>query len=85
MPASSWSTREQRLYGALKRISVYESAARLHKNAERDYGLSGNEAIECAYENVLQEAKAAIKGMRKPPAALKASSGKAPAAKLGTE
>lgn len=59
-------TREQRLFDALKRISRYESPEKLRRNAEKDYGLDADEAIEMAYENVINEAKSAIKGMRRP-------------------
>jgi hypothetical protein len=58
--------REQRLYDALKRITQYMPPEKLRKIAERKYGLSEEEAIEFAYENVLGEAVAAIKGMRRP-------------------
>lgn len=63
------SDRERRLYDALKRITQYEPPDRLRKSAERKYGLSAEEVIEFAYENVLAEAVAAIKGMRRPRAA----------------
>lgn len=63
------STREQRLYDALKRITAYMPPEKLRRQAERQYGLEPDEAIEMAYENVLQEAKNAIKGMRRPVAA----------------
>ncbi|MBD3762600.1 hypothetical protein [Rhizorhabdus sp.] len=55
---------EVKLYDALKRISQYEQPERLIKNAERVYGIPGEEALEYAYENVLGEAKRAIKGVR---------------------
>lgn len=57
---------QTRLYDALKRIAAYESPEWLNKNSERAYGLSGEEAIGMAYENVLQEARSAIKGVRRP-------------------
>ncbi|OMW45738.1 hypothetical protein AQ808_23990 [Burkholderia pseudomallei] len=57
---------ELRLYIALKRITCYDPPARLRKRAEKDYGLSGDEAIEYAYENIQQEARDAIKGVRRP-------------------
>ena len=57
---------EQRYFDALKRISQYESPERLRRNAEKDYGLEGDEAIEMAYENVIHEAKTAVKGRRRP-------------------
>lgn len=58
--------REQKLFDALKRISRYDDPERLRKRAWKEYGLDGDEAISMAYENVLAEAKNAIKGMRKP-------------------
>jgi hypothetical protein len=36
------------------------------RRSERDYGLSGDEAVEMAYENVLNEARMAIKGKKRP-------------------
>lgn len=56
----------QRLYDALKRISSYDNPERLRKRAERDYGLDAHEAIEMAYDNVLNEARVAIKGLKRP-------------------
>lgn len=56
---------EIRLYDALKRISRgYQTPDQLRRNAEREYGVSGDEAIEMAYENIQQEAENAIKGLR---------------------
>jgi hypothetical protein len=55
---------ERQLYAALKRIAGYQSPASLHRYAERDYVVGGSEAIEMAYENVIQEAKNALKGVR---------------------
>jgi hypothetical protein len=60
------SDREQRYYDALKRIASYMPPDKLRKIAARKYGLSEQEAIEFAYENVLADAAAAIKGMRRP-------------------
>ena len=57
---------EQRLYDALKRIAQYQSPDQLRRSSMKQYGLEADEAIEYAYENVLSEAKAAIKGMRRP-------------------
>jgi hypothetical protein len=58
---------EQRYYDALKRIaSRYDTAERIIKNAERDYGLESLEALEYAYDNIQGEAKFAIKGRRRP-------------------
>lgn len=55
---------EARLYNALKRISAYQWPEQLHRSALRQYGVEGPEAIEMAYENVIAEAKNAIKGVR---------------------
>ena len=56
-----------RLYDALRRIASYDSPEKLRRNSWRAYGLDDpSEAIEFAYENVLAEAKAAIRGMRRP-------------------
>lgn len=57
---------EQQLYDALKRITAYMPPEKLEKVCEKRYGLERDEAIEMAYENVLEEAKQAIKGMRRP-------------------
>lgn len=59
-------TTEQKLYDALKHITQYESPAKLRRMAEGEYGLTGDEVIEAAYENVLEEARAAIYRMRRP-------------------
>ena len=53
-------------YDALKRITMYDDPERLKKRAGKDYGLGGDEAVEYAYENVLNEARMAIKGKRRP-------------------
>lgn len=55
---------EKRLWVALKRITQYQSVESLRRYARRDYGIDGEEAVEYAYENVLSEAKSAIKGVR---------------------
>lgn len=56
---------EIRLYDTLKRIARdYEKPERLRRRAERDWGVSGEEALEMAYENIQQEAENAIKGLR---------------------
>lgn len=58
---------EQRYYDALKRIASYKSPEWLRKFAAREYGLdNASEAIEMAYENVIEEAKEAIRGRRRP-------------------
>lgn len=53
-------------FDALKRIASYQPPKKLHRNAIKQYGLSGEEAIEMAYENVIEEAKRALKGKRRP-------------------
>jgi hypothetical protein len=58
--------RERKLFDALKRITQYDEPDKLKRRAQRDYGLESDEAVEMAYENVLQEAKAGIRGMRRP-------------------
>lgn len=59
-------SREQKLYDALKRITQYDSPAKINRTAGKRYGLSPEEVLEMAYENVLEEAKAAIRGMKRP-------------------
>ena len=49
---------------ALQRITKYQSVSSLHRYALRDYGLDANEAIEMAYENVIQEAKVGLRGTK---------------------
>ncbi|RRJ97841.1 hypothetical protein Ga0100231_005115 [Opitutaceae bacterium TAV4] len=60
------SEREQKLYNALKRISQYAPPDNMRKHSEKAFGLDPDECIEMAYENVIAEAKAATKGMRRP-------------------
>ena len=58
---------EQRYFDALKRIAAYQPPARLLNRSLEDWGLEdGCEALEYAYENVLQEAKQAVKNRRRP-------------------
>lgn len=57
---------ERKLLEALKRISQYDHPDKLRKRSERDYGLDAGEAIEMAYENVIAEAKNAVRGVRLP-------------------
>lgn len=56
----------QRLYDALKRITKYATPDQLRREARGAYGLDSGEAIEMAYENVIEEAKRAVKGMKRP-------------------
>lgn len=49
----------------LRQIATgYQSSAQLRKNARKQYGLSGDEAIEFAYENVQEQARETVKGIR---------------------
>jgi hypothetical protein len=57
---------EARFYVALKRITAYMSLSQLQREAERKYGLSYEEALEMAYENVQGEARTALHGYRRP-------------------
>ena len=60
------SAHAARMYDALKRITNYLSPDQLRRRSEKVYGLSADEAIEMAYDNVREEAKQAIKGVRRP-------------------
>ncbi len=57
---------EQRYYDALRRITQYQSVERLRKHSEKDWGLNFEEALESAYENVIDDARRAVKGRRRP-------------------
>lgn len=48
----------------LKRIKAYQSPEKLRKDSEKDWGLSFEEAIEMAYENIQSEASLACKGVK---------------------
>lgn len=64
---SAETQKMRRLYDALKRISSYQSPDRIRRFGAQQWGLDDpSEAIEMAYENVLEEAKSAIRGMRRP-------------------
>ncbi len=57
---------EQRYFDALKRIAAYSSPEHLRDHSEKEYGLLFDEALEMAYENVIEEARAVIQGRRRP-------------------
>jgi hypothetical protein len=59
-------TNEARYWAALKRISSFDRPEKLRRNSEKSYGLEYSEALEYAYENVIEAAKSAIRGRRKP-------------------
>ena len=54
------------MYLALRRIAAYQSPEKLQRSSQKDWGLEADEAISMAYENVIQEAKSALKGLVKP-------------------
>lgn len=56
----------ERYYDALKRIASYMTPDKLRKCAEGEYGLPFHEALEYAYENILDEARRATYGRRRP-------------------
>ena len=58
--------KELKYFDVLKRIASYDSPERLRRDSEKSYGLDYTEALEMAYDNVLQEAKNAIRGARRP-------------------
>lgn len=57
---------EERFYRALKRITAYMPPEQLERNAEKQYGLDVAEAVRMAYENVIEEARSALRGYRRP-------------------
>jgi hypothetical protein len=57
---------EARFSEALRRITAYMTPEQLRRRSEKEYGLSYNEALEMAYENIQGEAQAALKGYRRP-------------------
>lgn len=59
-------TNELQYFVALKRIASYLDPEKLRKQSDKLYGLGPDEAVEMAYENVLYEARDAIKGKRMP-------------------
>lgn len=57
---------EGRFYVALRRIMSYMTTDQLRRQAEKQYGLHYEEALEMAYENVRDEARTALSGYRRP-------------------
>lgn len=45
---------------ALVRIANYQTSEKLRQNSENDYGLDYKDALEMAYENMQEDAKAAL-------------------------
>lgn len=56
----------KQMHHALKRIAAYDSSDRLRRSSQKDWGVDFEEAIEMAYENVQQEAKNGLRGIRIP-------------------
>lgn len=58
---------ERLYYDVLRTIAKgYLSAEKLLEKGEKLYGVSGNEAVVMAYENIQTEAADAIRGKRRP-------------------
>jgi hypothetical protein len=55
---------EMKLLATLQMIARYDDPERLRRTAEKRYGLTGDEALEMAYENVLSHARTAVRGHR---------------------
>lgn len=54
-----------RMRDTLKRIAKgYQTPEQLRRNAKKGYGIEYEEALELAYENLQDEARRAIKGVR---------------------
>ena len=54
-----------RMRATLKLIATgYQTPDQLRRGAEREYGIAADEAIEYAYENIQQEARRAVAGVR---------------------
>lgn len=59
---------EQLYYDTLRRIAKdYMTPEQMLRKSNAAYGLDFEETISMAYENIRQEAAAAIKGKRRPP------------------
>ena len=60
---------EQEYFDALKTITRYHPSEWFtDAHTEKEYGLPGSEALEMAYDNVLQHALDAIRGRKRPEA-----------------
>ncbi len=68
MSKASKTSNELAYFDALKRIASYTPPEKMRRDNERGqgYGLDAEEEIEMAYENVIQEAKNAVRGKRRP-------------------
>ena len=52
------------LYTLKKIASDYQTSSQMRKNANKDWGVDFEDAIEMAYDNIQQEAKLATKGIK---------------------
>jgi hypothetical protein len=57
---------ESRYFDSLKRITKYQTVEHLRKHSLRDWALNFEEALEMAYENVIEDARRAIARRRRP-------------------
>jgi hypothetical protein len=75
-PRIDW---EERFYLRLVKIARhYESSRNLLRHADGGYGLPSTEVLEYAYDNIQEEARAALRGYRRTRrAAQKVAKGKA--------
>lgn len=56
-----------RMYLTLQRIAKdYMTPEQLRKKTDKIYGLNYTEALEMSYENIQEEARQAIQGIKKP-------------------
>lgn len=53
-----------RMREALIRITKYQTPDRLKKDSKKDWGLDYSESLEMAYENMQDEARFAVKGIK---------------------
>ncbi len=54
------------MFNALRRIIRYQSPAYMRRHSQGDWGLSYQESLEYAYENIQQEARGGLKSVRRP-------------------
>ena len=59
-PRSTWELRARAAEAVLHVIASYDSPEWLRKHCEKRYGLAYEEALEGAYENIIDEAKQAL-------------------------
>lgn len=63
-------------FDTLKRIAKhYMTTEQLQRRAEKEYGVSYHEALEMSYDNIQGAAADAIRGKRRPAAAIEGGEG----------